>query len=726
MLDLFARPFRAIFLVVTVLLVISYVLHVVPLILIGAVVLLMTVGMPLWLSIGLVFVGYIAVASVVPHAYIGAVPLVILGLVAVVPVLRVGRLVRALYRPRPRSRGARWATMRDLRRAGFLAAHGWPVGGVGREVVRLPDERQSEGVLLVAPPGSGKSSGLAIPTILSEADRAVDDRRSLVVGDPKDELTRITMATLMRTHHALVWDPGDAAECTVTFDPLAMLPAPTSASYLPEVHSLADGFFWASRHGEHSSDPFFITQPMSMLRAVVLTFLSYHPQGSFVEMGDWLRSLTSFEQFVDAVEGSVSPAARSFAGTLRSLALNERAVGGIFADITQRFDVLDTPAVRAAMQRGPRLLAWERVVADPTVVYVRVPARESERLQPLLSLFFASMYRQLAVIAERQPTHRLPRGVRVILEEFGNLGRIHGIETALATLRSYGVGHFVIVQTTAQLVRHYGKTLAQSIQDNLVTKLVLGGAADEDARWMSHRSGEIVEYHASSTVTDAGMGNASASSGWTPERRPLISPSEIMHMHGVVLMSTRGLPPVLARLMPYFTDRALVQRMQDDARDLAATRAQHAHATTASVSPPVTEVSPQPVPPASPLSLSDDLASIVEALPRAVPTSGGKRDVPPPGSSVEEWEGSPRALREARWSLEDDAAALADGSADLAAIQERWRATWPQCSPGRYAKITDEEAVSAPTVWFYIQDLAWSLELPSWLKESGPTPSPDA
>src|SRR5207244_2029269 len=100
----------------------------------------------------------------------------------------------------PRSRGARFATLGELRHAGFLGPHGWRLGTSAGHAVRLPDKRQREGVLVTAPTGAGKSSIVVIPALTEEASRPVELRRSIVVVDPKDELCRTTMPTLATTH----------------------------------------------------------------------------------------------------------------------------------------------------------------------------------------------------------------------------------------------------------------------------------------------------------------------------------------------------------------------------------------------------------------------------------------------------------------------------------------------------------------------------------------------
>ncbi len=541
------------------------------------------------------------VAAVVGVLVVPAVPFALLAIV--LPAAWLGRRFGAHIRPR--SRGAHFAARWKLIWEGFLwhrweallAERGWPIGGLGAGfTVCLPADRECEGVIAVAP----------VPAILSEADRPATDLNSLVIGDPKSEITRLTLATLAQTHRPLVWDPGDPAGCTVSFDPLSTLPHPTSdPSFLDDVRDLADSWFWATRRGEQTTDPFFITQPRSLMRAAILTFIHRYPGDGWVDLADWIRSLT-FDELLACVEHSLSPEVRAFSGAMRALQMNDRAVGGIWADVVQRFDLLDGPHIRAAMDGRNPPIDWDQFVAQPTALYLKVPAREAERLGPLLSLFLARMYRALTTIAAREPENTLPRGVRVIIDEWGSLSRIYGLENALATLRSAGIGHYLFVQTTAQIRYHYGRDLAQSITDTLVTKVILGGAADEDAKWFSARCGERTTYHPT-TSHSTGLFRGSTNFGHAPERAPLVTAAEIIHMRDTVLLSTRGLPPVRCRLRPYYREPRLTARLEADARQWSITNRGGPLAAAARPLPSPTASAPSAPPPPWSVANWDDV-----------------------------------------------------------------------------------------------------------------------
>ena len=252
-----------------------------------------------------------AVSLVTEVLTMGVLPLIGAGIVVAGTVAVWMRTFRAP----PRSRGAHWATLRDLRRAGFLGDHGCPLGSVDGHPVRLPMEREREGMLTMAATGSGKSTVVGIPAIMAQAKHP--SRPSMVIVDPKGgELTRQTMSSLARTHRVLLWDPGAPSDCSVGFDPLASLPAPSDDAFVGEAKEVARSFFTATRGGDETSDRFWVNQAQALMEAIVLAFVVSRPKGTFVELADWTRQL-KIEAFRGILAHSPHPSVRGYGGNAR-------------------------------------------------------------------------------------------------------------------------------------------------------------------------------------------------------------------------------------------------------------------------------------------------------------------------------------------------------------------------------------------------------------------------
>jgi len=111
---------------------------------------------------------------------------------------------------------AHLATPRELR---ALRDRGGPLllGRLGRRGMRvcLDQAMQALNILVVGPPGSGKSAGVIIPNLLRER-----GDRSLVCTDLKGELLRLCGRALAATH--TVWSVNFLApDTSLGYNPLA-------------------------------------------------------------------------------------------------------------------------------------------------------------------------------------------------------------------------------------------------------------------------------------------------------------------------------------------------------------------------------------------------------------------------------------------------------------------------------------------------------------------------
>lgn len=382
--------------------------------------------------------------------------------------------------------GARWATAGELRAAGWLDRSGWPLGQLDHGAAYLPAPMQEAGALVVAPPSAGKSRGVLVPALLSEAAHVEGARRSLVVVDPAGELYRLTARTLAHTHRIICWNPANERMCNTFFDPLAYLGSPRDGTYEAACESAAACWYTAmggDQAGRSRGDSYWETQPIAALTGLIAARAAAVPGLTITTLAEYVLPLAA-----DALAGELAAsshgAARRRAAVLADLMQNEKALSGVVGELRRRLLVAANPTVARTIGRPSLDVA--ALVDQPTVLYVQVGTGD-QTARPLLSVALSTLLAQLMRITTAG--RPLARPVRVVIDELQNIGELYDLASAINTLRKYRVGFLLATQTRAGLYAVYGETKGDAIIGACNTFAGLGGVAPDDAEWFSKMLG---------------------------------------------------------------------------------------------------------------------------------------------------------------------------------------------------------------------------------------------
>lgn len=476
------------------------------------------------------------------------------------PLLRGGWFLAALVliqrpgRPGTSHGSARWASARERRgREPRLGRADLVVGRVGRGVVAVREEEQYEHLVLVAPTGAGKTSGLILPNLLREP-----GTRSLVVTDPKRELLRLSSSYLRAVYGAgnvLALDFLDPA-LSAGYNPLARVSDAAGADLFAQT--------WVRNTGT-SKEVFWDNAARTLLGAAALHLVKTE-EGVVPPLSSLLDFLCGqpAEEVTEALADSPVPEARRLArGFLTNMAKNERLVGSVFAELPPRFACLNLESVRrvtSVNEVDPAQLSH-----TPTVIYLALDLDHARTLAPLTACFFRDLFATLAAVAKARPDGRLPVSVLAYLDEFGTIGHVPEFQARLATVRSARIGCLLVVQDLAQLTKEYGKEDADTILTNATTKLCLAGVTHDDAEYFSKLAGTTTVHSTNRGSTHplllpwADRGNR----GVGEVARPLITPDELRTLGDDVLVVAGRYHPVRARQARYYQDKALRSRLPD-------------------------------------------------------------------------------------------------------------------------------------------------------------------
>jgi len=466
------------------------------------------------------------------------------------------RVMRRQGRPSTSHGSARWASGADV--AGMRPRAGRAdlvVGRIGRHLVSVHERDQYEHLLLVAPIGAGKTSGVILPNLLTEP-----GTRSLVITDPKRELLRKS-TTAVRAHYGAenVW-VLDFLDPTLSrgYNPLAYVTDAATADLFAQT--------WVRNTGE-SKDAFWSNAARTLIGAAALHLVATEEiTPPLIALVDLLCGIPA-EHVSAALRESPVPEVRRLAhGFLANMAKNERLLGSVFTELPPRFTCLNLPAVRAVT--GTNEIAFAQLARQPTALYLALDPQYSRTLAPLTACFFLHFFTTLTAIAKVVPSGALPVPVLAYLDEFGTVGHIPEFASRMATVRSAGIGCLLVVQDLAQLTKAYGEEDAETILSNATTKLCLGRVTHDDAEYFSKLAGTTTVYSANRSASRpllmpwADRGNQ----GIGESQRALITPDELRTMRDEVFVVAGHQHPIRARQRRYYDDLALARHVPDLAR----------------------------------------------------------------------------------------------------------------------------------------------------------------
>jgi type IV secretion system protein VirD4 len=466
------------------------------------------------------------------------IPLIVSWRIAWFFVTRLGRVTAG----QPHG-SARWMDERETAGLRYSVGH-LLLGDVLGKPVGLDERRQTMNVLLIGPPGSGKSSGLIIPNLLRE-----QGKRSVVVTDLKNELRETCASALAPTHEVWVVNFLDPAG-SLGYNPLALCTDEMATALFANA--------WITNTGRSEKEPFWDNAARELLLAAIPHLQATMPGPTLAHLNALLCHQAP-DAVIAALEHSPAPTARRKAlGFLGALRRNDRLLGSVFAEITPRFLVLSDPRVQATTSRAE--VDFHRLAdpdARPVALFVGLDRTLQEELKPLIAAFFLDLFRALSQEADARPTGRLARGVFLYGDEFGNMGAVPKMPIWVSTLRSAGVGMLLALQTAAQGTALYGREGMDTIKAACATKIGLSGMELADAKWFSDLAGQATAV-ATSASRQRGRFHVMTERGSQSEQetaRPLVTPDEVRRLSPLEMLAVVGeMQPLRLRQRRWYQD----------------------------------------------------------------------------------------------------------------------------------------------------------------------------
>lgn len=386
-------------------------------------------------------------------------------------------------------------------------------------------------ILIAGTPGSGKTMGLVLPTLMTW-------RGSQVLLDVKgDLLHHWNQANSYHHKKLLVFSPEKEYSCH--YDPFAQLRncgedklpgcardlALALIPLLPEV-----------------KDPVWIRTAQNFLTGAIIYY--FQLGCSFVETILSIQ-MTPVLDIIEDVMKSDSMAAKVYMTQLQRV--QENVMCNIGMELSNLAALVTEPCLLRALNPGEEdaVLDWSilNTSTEPVDIILEIPETSLDRWRPLVLL----MLHQLIKTLEERPARTYQKETElvpllVMLDEFPRLGKISSIRHGLATLRSRGVTFALVIQSIGDLEVIYGPACSRVIADICDFKVVLRVADPASQKYFSDLVGTTVMmqrgFNAAQDPFDGRVSTYNRSIHET--REPILHPHEFLTLDDVVLITPYG------------------------------------------------------------------------------------------------------------------------------------------------------------------------------------------
>ena len=455
-------------------------------------------------------------------------------------------------------------------------------------------DTSDQSVLMVAPPGAGKSTSLYIPTITYNARvnlrthdaQGIGQGASMVLVSVKDDLYTITSAELKKCGYRVLKLDLRNVFCSCHFNLLYRVNIEidawrkeqdakqravhyaTAERYAKVIASAIIGNTGSVNSGDSSE--YFNETARGLITGLVLLVSQYGQDGE--------RHIVSVFNLIVELAGADNPEKGNTVQKSRLAAMLEgvtdRRIKGYIstttsADIRTTLNIISSALSKLLKFVDAELeqlicthdndLDAEQFIERPTAIFLIAPD-ENETRHFLASLFVRFLTDDLIALAERQGGH-CPRPFFYFLDEFGNFPAIPGVTSLFSAIRSRGGRILVAVQSYSQFLLKYDKNVTEIIKDNcqILLNTFVSPSAQDTATSISKMLGDETILTGSSSRSDGKTTSSHQLMG-----RPLMSPAQMVRIQrDTWIVEKAGYAPMKTHLEGYWKYLSLAPQEQD-------------------------------------------------------------------------------------------------------------------------------------------------------------------
>ncbi|MDE0853708.1 MAG: type IV secretory system conjugative DNA transfer family protein [Nevskia sp.] len=431
---------------------------------------------------------------------------------------------------------AHFANEAEVRAAGLRAGQGVILGKLRGRLLRAQGQL---GVLLFAPPRSGKGVGFVIPNLLAWTGSAI-------VNDLKlENFEKTSGARAAMGQGIVLFAPLDPDGRSHAYNPLDFVSSDPRLR-VNDVQAITAKLVVTPAR----ADPMWSNEARVLLDGLILFLLDV---GDGASLGAIYRMVLSVPNFADYLswalkeyDGRLDPVSvMQFNGFLGKAAKEQ---SGVLSTLKASLSLFANPLIDRATSTtdfDPRDLRRRRMT-----IFLGVMPRDIARLSPLLNIF---VQQTVDSLLGRLPGADEPHQVLALLDEFTALGRLENVEKGIAYFAGYNIVLAPVIQDLSQLEEVYGQAVTETFLSTANIRIAYAQNSLKTAKYLSEELGfrTIRTRSRSHRIADPWQGHVSESQA----RRELMLPHEIRELdRRKLLLLVEAAPPVKGEKIRYYRD----------------------------------------------------------------------------------------------------------------------------------------------------------------------------
>lgn len=366
--------------------------------------------------------------------------LLIAGFISAFPFILIA-LLTSKHKKKPNTYGdARFATYKEVKKAGLFAKKGIFLGKAYGRYLFLDGY---EHLIVFAPTGTGKTTTLTMMNLLTW-------KESCIVSDIKLQLFSTTSKYRQSIgNKVFLWNPGSREGISHCYNPLDVI-VDNRTTRIDEIQKIANILI----PDNPKSEPIWQVQSRFLFVALTLYVLDTpNIPKTIGEVARVVKRSPNFALFIDNLlkeRNDLDEICRY--NFLKFLELHDKTRLSILATFESYFELFDNPLIDKATSKSD--FDIRKLRSEPTTIYIGITNDNLVRLSPLITIF----YQQVAdTMTRKVPDSTEPYGVLLLMDEFSALRRMESFHKNIGLYREYHLRIAILIQELSQLYDIYGR-----------------------------------------------------------------------------------------------------------------------------------------------------------------------------------------------------------------------------------------------------------------------------